>query len=1768
MGTNDSGGNKATNPPAANSNNKSQGGKSFRPGRTKGNTVQNPATFKGHTPALAGYIFDYGPGLSLSPSEQVKKSWEKLVSYVGRNHGQHMKTELETLTTVTIATPKYPKHIWDEYEELENKRIASVQSELEGTERSLQRTQDALDRLLSSEDSIAQEDKILSLDDKVLQLKGRITKLTKSLRKEQIVLTGDIATEYSGLESTYKKEVQVLKEARGTVYEIIRGQCTDRLLDMMEKHPDWKTIHETQLPLDLYFLIESLALQSNDDTYPYAIWYDAWIALISCKQDDHQTNLAYAKRFEVLVRVYIAQGGRFYIPSQLDYETALRPASKIDGITSYRDLPQDIQDEMLEIVTEKAMAYILLRQSAPKHEDLRTDIRNRYSHTTTDAYPPTKAEVHRLMDVFISNSTKKTNGTPSQGTAFVQTSSNNKRKGRGKKANNNASDSQSVSTKSTITASTNTTTPNSLTPAALSAHLPKFDAEKWKDGYCTYCQRKGHPASHCFKKLRKEYQEAESANNNIVRSPPVPSSGSSVHTGALIIHGNEVQLEANFLNTSRVLASIFSQNSPYQGDLPLRDVILLDSQSTMDIFCNRSMVTSVYTSPSPCQLQSNGGTMTVTKKATVTGLRDDVWFHPRALSNILSLQSLRSQFPITYNSDDSCFVVHREVINGKPNLFFREHASGLHYFNPTAPEQFTFLTTVDGNMAHLTQRQIQGAEQARELYSKLAFPSLQDFKWIIQSNSIKDCPVTLTDIKLAERIWGPNIAALKGKTTRSSPLPVAADYLEVPQEILDLHKDVYLTADLFFVNKTPFFLTYSRNICFTTVTHMPNRKLESIAQAYQAIHSLYANRGFRITTLSVDNEFAPLQGLLQALPDGPRVNVCSANEHVPEIERRIRVVKERVRSLRHTLPFSHLPELMLIHMVLHCVRMLNYFPPKGSISSNISPRTLLTGDTLSFKKDFSVPFGAYCQVHEQNAPRNGLTARTQDAICLGSSQNIQGGYKFMSLTTGHLLKRYSWTEVPLTQVVIDSVNALGKNEPSLSTFLDRRQRPLEDLPQITGVDDGNDPAATPDPTPMVIDDTLDDEVSVPDVVDDDDNDPSQSSDDGQESPHIDDDDPTHTDPPAPAPEPTDSVVRFTLPEAPPDQTTGVPAPPVPITGVRRSTRTIRPPTQYTPTFTGKSYHTSNAQIQYPQVLHPDAHLSFLTHEVFAHPTDSQIIMTQLSLKVGLKTWGDRASEAVHSEMKQLHFRDTFQPKHWKDLDESQRKSVLESHMFLKEKRDGKIKGRTVAGGNKQRDYISKEDASSPTVATEAVLLTCIIDAEEGRDVAVVDIPNAFIQTKIEDEADMAIIKLRGILVDMLLDIAPAVYQSFVTTDKAGSKQLIVQCKNAIYGTMVASRLYYRKFSKSLIDYGFEFNPYDPCVANKMIDGSQMTICFHVDDCKISHVSSKVMDDVIAWLKQEYESIFEDGSGQMTVSRGKVHKYLGMTLDFATPKQVKVTMFDYVQEILAAFDAADPKATGIKSSAAPEELFRVKENCEKLDPTMAKAFHNLVAKTLYTTKRARPDTSTAIAFLTTRVREPDMDDWAKLTHLMKYLRGTKELPLILSASKNGILKWYVDGSFGVHPNMRGHTGGGLSLGRGFPIVSSVKQKLNTRSSTESEIVAVDDCMPAICWTRYFLEAQGYGVFENIVYQDNQSAILLEKNGRASSSKRTKHINIRYFFVTDRINKKEMTVEWCPTGQMVADFMTKPVQGSLFQKFRDIIMGVDNIPSVVGLVPSKD
>lgn len=232
----------------------------------------------------------------------------------------------------------------------------------------------------------------------------------------------------------------------------------------------------------------------------------------------------------------------------------------------------------------------------------------------------------------------------------------------------------------------------------------------------------------------------------------------------------------------------------------------------------------------------------------------------------------------------------------------------MHYYDPRAQQGFfSFVETVRGNKALFTKRQVNSAEQARRLYKCQSHPSIHDFKWVLRTNGIKDCPVSLRNAKIAQKIWGPNIATLKGKTTRIAAEAVKIESLiPIPKEMIAMHKDVALDIDIFFVNK-------------------------------------------------------------------------------------------------------------------------NY-------------------------KHYKLPFGSYCQVHKVTNPRNSLAARTQGAISLGSSGNMQGAQRFLSIKTGEVIIRYSWTEVPMPDEVIDRVNHLGKDQPEQLIFTDRHGIAIGDHdPEITGV---------------------------------------------------------------------------------------------------------------------------------------------------------------------------------------------------------------------------------------------------------------------------------------------------------------------------------------------------------------------------------------------------------------------------------------------------------------------------------------------------------------------------------------------------------------------------------------------------------------------------------------------------------------------------------------------------------------------------------------------
>ena len=238
-----------------------------------------------------------------------------------------------------------------------------------------------------------------------------------------------------------------------------------------------------------------------------------------------------------------------------------------------------------------------------------------------------------------------------------------------------------------------------------------------------------------------------------------------------------------------------------------------------------------------------------------------------------------------------------------------------------------------------------------------------------------------------------------------------------------------------------------------------------------------------------------------------------------------------------------------------------------------------------------------------------------------------------------------------------------------------------------------------------------------------------------------------------------------------------------------------------------------------------------------------------------------------------------------------------------------------------------------------------------------DVPNAFIQAKIPEPGegeDRIIMKITGVLVDLLIEIAPDVYNGYVVYER-GHKVIYVQVLRALYGMLKAALLWYKKFRKDLEDIGFRFNPYDPCVANRMRNRRQHTIRFHVDDLMSSHEDPRVNDDFYEWLNAKYGE-----HGEVTMKRGKVHDYLGMDFVFTNPGELIVDMTKYMEDMVDSFDG-EIKTTDSALMPLANNGFDV-DDSEPLDEEARENFHTVVAKGLYACKRGRPDIHAANAHM--------------------------------------------------------------------------------------------------------------------------------------------------------------------------------------------------------------
>ena len=1236
--------------------------------------------------------------------------------------------------------------------------------------------------------------------------------------------------------------------------------------------------------------------------------------------------------------------------------------------------------------------------------------------------------------------------------------------------------------------------------------------------------------------------------------------------------------------------------SQYENHFPdgiPENLILLDDCSTVSIFKTASLLTDIRESEEPLYLESNGGGFQETNEVGDCGNLKEVWYNPESIANILALCQVRKVCRVTMDTaSEPAMHVH------KPNgeiITFREHESGLYVHDTNEANSisgnvvgYSYLQTVAENKKGFTRRQVEQADAARSLHRHLGRPGTERLITAVQQNHVINCPVTADDVRRAETIYGKDVAFLKGKTTAKP----AEEHVHVettnpvPDRILKEHRDVTLCADIFYVLGLVFSLTVSRGIRYFSTRYLADRTAKNILAAVESDCDLYRKRGFDVKSIRADSEYRSIERKIE----GTIFDICAADSHVPEAERGVRTVKETTRATIHGMPYKRLPREMAKAVVEFATDSTDALPHPDGVSESMSPASIITG---CGKPDFSkmkLEIGEYVQVYDGTS--NDTKSRTLGAIALLPTGNANGDHFFLSLATGQRIHRRSWIKLPISDMVISRVEAIAFEEgmPLVSTmnFLDEHDP--DGAVDESAYDKDYHPTEEHDSDHVLTSDAYASSDS-----DDDDSDGDGVFDDighhaeYDEAPEerindqplrriqpavetVDENDCTDTpEQPPPTCEDAEDLFQQTEPakeeerktqgeeeretqeegkpeeegeredggEEPPEYGKhNLPASKNKASGVkkrssrarRRSMRARKP-----------VIRTNLAQIR-RKVAEAYKNAPKTPGDETVDPKIRKAIfslcLTQMSARKGIEMFGKRAEDALVKEFRQFQELDVFEALDAFKLTDEEKRDALRAISVIKEKRCGKIKGRTVADGSQQRGRYEKSETTSPTISNDALFMSLMIDAKEKRDVATADVPGAYLRA---DMKDLVILRLTGKTVDLMCEACPDFKKQVVYEGK--TKVLYVRCKKAIYGCVMSGLLWYETFTELLSDMGFTINPYDPCVANATINGKQCTIAWYVDDAKISHVDPAVVTDIIDKIEKHFDL-------EMTVTRGKKHEFLGMQITFRGDGNLDINMSSYIK---TAIQRSGLTITRGATTPCASSIFDGKDDTEPISKERREAFHSTAATLIYVGTRARPDILLALGYICGRVHSPTEKDEGRLKRLLEYLYGTQDLLMTLGADSLDSFWTWVDASFALHPDMRSHTGGVISFGRGGIICKSMRQKINTKSSTEAEVIGTSDYLPHTMYVKMFMEAQGYPIQSSTFYQDNESAIKMEKNGKASCGQRSRHIEIRHFFITDRSKAKQIDIVHCPTAQMLADFLTKPLQGSLFRKFRAVLLG---------------
>ena len=351
--------------------------------------------------------------------------------------------------------------------------------------------------------------------------------------------------------------------------------------------------------------------------------------------------------------------------------------------------------------------------------------------------------------------------------------------------------------------------------------------------------------------------------------------------------------------------------------------MLLNSESTIDIIDNKAMVSNISNSPSPITIHCNAGSRQVEYTAKLNRY-GRVWYDPKAITKILSLYHSTRKYRVVFDSEEgNCF---KTMLPGR-EVVFNVSTNGLYYHN-TADRAIVLVNTVAENREGFNRREYEGAKAARRTLGLVGYPSERDFTNIASSNMIVNCPVTSRDIKSDDKIFSPDVPSMKGKPAKRRPEAVVSDYVDIPKEILSMDMGLEVSVNFMFVNKLYFLVSVRKRLKFNTIEYIPTRLDKELSRYVTKIIDVYKQQGFSIHNMYMDPEFNCLDKLIV----GTDLNTTSARDNVPEIERKIQVMKEQMRAVHGSLTYERMDSRMIIDLGKYLVMMISAFQPKISLS--------------------------------------------------------------------------------------------------------------------------------------------------------------------------------------------------------------------------------------------------------------------------------------------------------------------------------------------------------------------------------------------------------------------------------------------------------------------------------------------------------------------------------------------------------------------------------------------------------------------------------------------------------------------------------------------------------------------------------------------------------------------------------------------------------------------------------------------------------------------